>query len=63
MCAVGSTIGGMLRVMIMSFGYLILRQVLQLIILVVRGERANAVKAGAASLRGLGCRAAPRAAP
>src|SRR5512140_2238117 len=34
----------MLRGMILSFGYLILRQVLQLIILVVRGERANAVE-------------------
>lgn len=33
----------MLRGMILSFGYLILRQVLQLIILVARGERANAV--------------------
>jgi hypothetical protein len=36
--------GGMLPVMILSFGYLILRQVLQLIILTVRGERANAVE-------------------
>lgn len=34
----------MLLVMILSFGYLILRQVLQLIILTVRGERANAVE-------------------
>jgi hypothetical protein len=34
----------MLPVMILSFGYLILRQVLQLIILVARGERANAVE-------------------
>ena len=34
----------MLPVMILSFGYLILSQVLQLIILVVRGERANAVE-------------------
>jgi hypothetical protein len=30
--------------MILSFGYLILRQVLQLIILTARGERANAVE-------------------
>jgi putative transposase len=30
--------------MILSFGYLVLRQVLQLVILVVRGERANAVE-------------------
>src|SRR5258706_10056507 len=36
--------GGMLPVMILSFGYLILRQALQLIILVARGERANAVE-------------------
>jgi len=35
---------GMLRVMILSFGYLILRQVLQLMILVARGDRANAVE-------------------
>jgi hypothetical protein len=34
----------MLRGMILSFGYLILRQVLQLIVLVARGERANAVE-------------------
>jgi len=34
----------MLPVMILSFGYLILRQVLQLVILVARGERANAVE-------------------
>jgi hypothetical protein len=34
----------MLRGMILSFGYLILRQVLQLIILMARGERANAVE-------------------
>ena len=34
----------MLRGMILSFGYLVLRQVFQLIILVVRGERANAVE-------------------
>ena len=36
--------GGMLRGMILSFGYLILCQVLQLIILVVRGDRVNAVE-------------------
>jgi hypothetical protein len=30
--------------MILSFGYLILRQALQLIILIARGERANAVE-------------------
>ena len=36
--------GGMLRGMILSFGYLILRQVLQLIILTARGERTNAVE-------------------
>ena len=30
--------------MILSFGYLILRQVLQLMILVARGDRANAVE-------------------
>src|SRR2546430_406801 len=35
---------GMLPVMILSFGYLILRQVLQLIILVARGEHASAVE-------------------
>ena len=40
----GSATGGMLPVMILSFGYLILSQVLQLIILVARGERANAVE-------------------
>src|SRR5213083_2292022 len=34
----------MLRGMILSFGYLVLRQVFQLIILVVRGERVNAVE-------------------
>jgi len=34
----------MLAVMILSVGYLILRQVLQLIILTARGERANAVE-------------------
>src|SRR5205814_5431382 len=34
----------MLRGMILSFGYLVLRQVFELIILVVRGERANAVE-------------------
>ena len=39
-----SATGGMLPVMILSFGYLILSQVLQLIILVARGERANAVE-------------------
>jgi putative transposase len=42
--AVGSMTGGMLPVMIPSFGYVILRQALQLIILLVRGERANAVE-------------------
>jgi hypothetical protein len=36
--------GGMLPVMILSFGYVILRQALQLIILFARGERANAVE-------------------
>jgi len=40
----GSATGGMLPVMILSFGYLIHSQVLQLIILVARGERANAVE-------------------
>jgi putative transposase len=35
---------GMLPSMILSFGYLILRQVLQLIILTVRGGRTNAVE-------------------
>jgi putative transposase len=35
---------GMPPSMILSFGYLILRQVLQLIILTVRGERTNAVE-------------------
>src|SRR5438309_5506448 len=34
----------MLRGMILSFGYLVLRQLLQLIILTARGERANAVE-------------------
>lgn len=34
----------MLLAVILSFGYLILRQVLQLIILLARGERANAVE-------------------
>jgi putative transposase len=34
----------MLPVMIVAFGYLVLRQVLQLVILVARGERANAVE-------------------
>ncbi|MEU5940252.1 helix-turn-helix domain-containing protein [Micromonospora sp. NPDC047548] len=36
--------GGMLPVMILSFGYLILRQALQPIILLARGGRANAVE-------------------
>jgi hypothetical protein len=40
----GSATGGMLPVMILSFGYLILSQVLQFIILVARAERANAVE-------------------
>ena len=39
-----STTRGMLRGMILSFGYLILRQVLQLITLTASGERANAVE-------------------
>ena len=34
----------MLPAMILSFGYLILREVLQLIVLVARGERANAIE-------------------
>jgi hypothetical protein len=34
----------MLPVMILSFGYVILRQVLQLVVVVARGERANAVE-------------------
>jgi hypothetical protein len=34
----------MLSIMILSFGYLILRQVLRLVILLARGERANAVE-------------------
>ena len=34
----------MLPAMILSIGYLILRQVLQVIILVARGDRANAVE-------------------
>jgi len=42
--AVRSTTGGMLPVMILSFGYLILRRVLQLVILLARGDRANAVE-------------------
>jgi hypothetical protein len=41
--AVRSTTGGMLPAMILSFGHLILRQVLQLIILVARSDRANMV--------------------
>ena len=40
----GSATGGMLPVMILSLGYLILSQVLQLIILVARRERADAVE-------------------
>ncbi|MEH1130890.1 helix-turn-helix domain-containing protein, partial [Micromonospora sp. CPCC 206061] len=36
--------GGMLPVMVLSFGYVILRKVLQLIIVLARGERANAVE-------------------
>jgi putative transposase len=44
LCAVGSTSHGMLPAMIRSFGYVILRQVLLLVILVARGERANAVE-------------------
>jgi hypothetical protein len=35
---------GRLLVVILSFGYVILRQLLQLVILVVRGDRANAVE-------------------
>src|SRR5438034_7420045 len=38
------TARGMLRGVILSFGYLILRQVLQLIIVIGRGERANAIE-------------------
>ena len=34
----------MLPVMVLSFGYVILRRVLQLVILVARGDRANAVE-------------------
>jgi hypothetical protein len=34
----------MLPVMVLSFGYVILRQVLQFMILVARGDRANAVE-------------------
>lgn len=34
----------MLRGMILSFGYLVSRQVLQLVILTARGERANAIE-------------------
>lgn len=41
--AVRSTTGGMLRGMFLTFGYLILRQVLPPIILTPRGERANAI--------------------
>jgi hypothetical protein len=37
-------IGGMLPVMILSFRYLVLRQVLQLMILLARGDRANVVE-------------------
>src|SRR5262245_5118304 len=36
--------GGTLRVMILSFGYVILRQVLQLMILMAQGDRANALE-------------------
>src|SRR5262252_1502397 len=36
--------GGRLLVMVLSFGYVFLRQVLRLIIVLVRGERANAVE-------------------
>jgi hypothetical protein len=34
----------MLMVMILSFGYLVMRQVLQLIILLLRGDRSNEVE-------------------
>nr|MDT0659753.1 hypothetical protein [Micromonospora sp. DSM 115978] len=44
MSAMGSMNGVMLPVMILSFGYLILRQALQLIILLNRGGHANAVE-------------------
>src|SRR5439155_12799396 len=40
----GRPAGGMLNVMILSFGYLILCQVLQLVIQVVRGERSKEVE-------------------
>jgi putative transposase len=43
LCAVGSASRGTLTVMILSFGYLILRQVLQLLVLMARGERVNAI--------------------
>jgi len=37
-------VGGRLSGMVVSFGYLVLRQVLQLIVLGMRGERANEVE-------------------
>jgi hypothetical protein len=44
MCEAVRPAGGKLNGVIVSFGYLILRQVLQLIVLVMRGERAKEVE-------------------
>jgi putative transposase len=44
LCVVGCSSGGTLIGMILSFGYLVLRQALQLIVLGMRGERAKEVE-------------------
>jgi hypothetical protein len=44
LCVAGHWSGGRLSGIVVSFGYPVLRQVLQLIVLGLRGERANEVK-------------------
>ena len=44
LCGAGRPAGGRLTCMIVSFGYLILRQLMQLIVLGMRGERVNEVE-------------------
>ena len=44
LCDAGRPAGGRLTCMIVSFGYLILRQLMQLIVLGMRGERVNEVE-------------------
>src|SRR2546423_12456500 len=56
----------MLTVMILSLGYLIIRQVLQLMLLALRGDRANEVASAGAPrerLRGALCTHSPAGVP